>query len=170
MVILIGCGLWMFKYKKKGKTFYPNCLTPYRVRHTILTTIKLTLKHRPFSKRLDLALDLSQASLAPQLFWQLQVLCVYTLRVSDERAEPEAESKAQVVVSKMAIVLRVLFCTLLSTLYSFFFSNVTSNVTTRDWTPIWVSSHGRLTNWWYGEPHSWRRVESVRNSGRGYWN
>ena len=36
------------------------------------------------------------------LFWQLCMLCVYTLRASDERMEPEAESKAEAVVSKRA--------------------------------------------------------------------
>ena len=36
-------------------------------------------------------------------FDNLRVLCVYTLRASDERMEPEAEPKAEAVVSKRAI-------------------------------------------------------------------
>ena len=47
-------------------------------------------------------LDLAQASLAPWFFWQLHVLCVLVLKASDERTEPEAESKAEAVVSKGA--------------------------------------------------------------------
>ena len=48
-------------------------------------------------------LDSTQASLdPPSCFDNLQMLYVYALSVSDERTEPEAESKAKAVVSKRA--------------------------------------------------------------------
>ena len=51
------------------------------------------------------ALDSAQASLAPPVdLTILRVLCVYALRASDERTEPQAESKAEALVLKRAIV------------------------------------------------------------------
>ena len=41
------------------------------------------------------ALDSAQASLAPRLFCGNSACCAYTLRVSDERTEPESDSKAE---------------------------------------------------------------------------
>ena len=46
--------------------------------------------------------DSAQVSLAPRLFWRYCVCFAYALGASDERTEPEAESKAESVVSKRA--------------------------------------------------------------------
>ena len=58
---------------------------------------------RPFSKP-RLRLRMAQASLAPRPCFDniLGMLCVRALRASDKRTEPEAESKAEAVVSKRA--------------------------------------------------------------------
>ena len=54
----------------------------------------------PFSKRLDLALDSAQASLARGCFDNYCACFAYAPRVSDERTDRlEAESKAEAMVS-----------------------------------------------------------------------
>ena len=65
---------------------------------------KHTSLQRPFSKRLDLALDSAQASLAPAVVLTIAraLPSIIRARVSDDMAEPEAESKAEAVVSKKA--------------------------------------------------------------------
>ena len=72
-----------------------NNETVARRNKTIMTLFEVTAS----------ALDSAQASLAPPVdLTTLRVLCVYALRASDERTEPQAESKVEAVVSKRAYV------------------------------------------------------------------